>query len=717
MQKPNVLRLKRRDLLKFGSAILLGGAAGLRPRTSFSLEPSHGVCPLPFTPEISECPWNDDLFVEFYPTSPFILEPFRDPLPVPEPLQPSTLSELTLGGLYRAPGKGYGQQAYDGDAFSTHSIWPTDIGLPDPVTYGRHYLLTAKFGRHYFTSSKVQPIDAYGNDTVPPDGIPGSRYLPYSVIWGYNGTFPGPMINAEYGKPIIVRFLNHLHLDRDPVSGEIFDPGDFGSPCRQILTHLHNAHTAPESDGNPHFRPHGYFPGEWVDNLYLNHPPDGDDREKQSFWWFHDHFEGYTGAQVYKGLVGLYPIYDPKLDPGDEKNPYGLKLPGVRRAVGRTFAVDYDIPLALFDCRLDDGVTPHEDFHNCGGELKSNVWGKTFFRHFPNRGFVGDVFTVNGKAYPCLEVKRRKYRFRILDASIARAYELKLMTANGKSPQPARGTQGQWLLPNGEQCMRFTQIASEGGLLPFPIVRNSIKLWPAKRREVIVDFSKYMDGYPTRAGEEIYLVNILKMEDGRKPDSDDPRYKVPILKFVITGDAEDDSEIPQYLRPLPEIRYDVPRRTFELERGGVGGSVRDLIEDPALRESSREFEWLINGRPFIPDRPLALLTKGQPEIWTITSGGGWGHPMHFHQEEHQTISRNGVKIPRTEPVTNERLADDIGKEDTVALDGSETVVIYRNFRTFPAYGSHEAKYVAHCHNLAHEDHSMMFGWSIVKKDV
>jgi FtsP/CotA-like multicopper oxidase with cupredoxin domain len=23
------------------------------------------------------------------------------------------------------------------------------------------------------------------------------------------------------------------------------------------------------------------------------------------------------------------------------------------------------------------------------------------------------------------------------------------------------------------------------------------------------------------------------------------------------------------------------------------------------------------------------------------------------------------------------------------------------------------KYVSHCHNLAHEDHAMMFGWEIV----
>jgi FtsP/CotA-like multicopper oxidase with cupredoxin domain len=34
------------------------------------------------------------------------------------------------------------------------------------------------------------------------------------------------------------------------------------------------------------------------------------------------------------------------------------------------------------------------------------------------------------------------------------------------------------------------------------------------------------------------------------------------------------------------------------------------------------------------------------------------------------------------------------------------VVIARQFRTFLG------KYVAHCHNLAHEDHNMMFGWKI-----
>ena len=176
------------------------------------------------------------------------------------------------------------------------------------------------------------------------------------------------MINAEYGKPALVRFENHL--DENPLG---LDRQDFGAPDLSFLTHLHNGHTAPESDGNPHYsmrygpKHEGYRPGMSVDNLYLNWPAGGDDREKQSFFWFHDHRMDHTGSNVYKGMVGLYPIYDPKngLDMGDERR--GLRLPGRRtdHADG-SFDVDYDIPLAFFDCRLDDGVTAHKDVHDVG---------------------------------------------------------------------------------------------------------------------------------------------------------------------------------------------------------------------------------------------------------------------------------------------------------------------------------------------------------------
>jgi hypothetical protein len=54
----------------------------------------------------------------------------------------------------------------------------------------------------------------------------------------------------------------------------------------------------------------------------------------------------FTGADVYKGKVGLYPIYDPKnnLDAGDETQ--GLRLPRVRTNNGDgSFDVAFDIPL------------------------------------------------------------------------------------------------------------------------------------------------------------------------------------------------------------------------------------------------------------------------------------------------------------------------------------------------------------------------------------
>ena len=90
------------------------------------------------------------------------------------------------------------------------------------------------------------------------------RTLPPSTIYGFNGQFPGPMINAEYGRPALVRFRNFL--DENP---DNLDRQDFGSPDHSFLTHLHNGHTAPESDGNPHYsmrhgRGKGYAPGQWV---------------------------------------------------------------------------------------------------------------------------------------------------------------------------------------------------------------------------------------------------------------------------------------------------------------------------------------------------------------------------------------------------------------------------------------------------------------------
>jgi FtsP/CotA-like multicopper oxidase with cupredoxin domain len=666
---------------------------------------------------------SDKLYTEVFPTSPLILSPFVDELPVPQALRPTALS--TFSAWPDPPGPGLGQQ--NSLHNERHQMWCDKVGSPDPMVYEIDLLVRG----HSFTSSKVLPIDKNGRPTVSFDQsgrrvAPGTeRTLPLSTIYGFNGTFPGPRINAEYGKPCLVRFRNRL--DENPLG---LDRQDFGAPDWSFLTHLHNGHTAPESDGNPHYsmtagpKSSGYAPGMWVDNLYLNWPAGGDDREKQSFFWFHDHRMDHTGANVYKGMVGLYPIYDPKngMDMGDERR--GLRLPGVRTDhPDGSFDVDYDIPLALFDARLDDGVTMHHDMHDNEYPAAKNPsthpewWGMTFFKHFPNHGFVGDIFTVNGTAFPVLRVKRRKYRFRFLDASVARIYELMLMTST-KGPKSAVSLgydgdelDGQYRIPDGQQCMQFTQIASDGGLLPFPIKRDSFELWPAKRREFVVDFTKYMDGSPTTKGDVIYLTNVMKMSTGRMWDSSsrfspDREYKVPVLKIIIEDLAPDDSQIPQRMRALPPLprnwrdMYD-NRSVFEVKRGSAGG----------------EIEWLINGEEFQPARvarsmrngagrrPWAAQRKNSYNLWEIRNGGGgWVHPFHLHMEEHRTVMRNGRDVSRHVLPSH---PDDRSREDLINLDPGESVVIYRGFRDFVG------PYVAHCHNLAHEDHAMMFGWSIV----
>jgi FtsP/CotA-like multicopper oxidase with cupredoxin domain len=731
----------RRTFLQLGAA---GAAAVAVGATSGLLVPElreQGLLSKNGVFDAASIAMADALYTEVFPTSPLIMDPFVDPLPIPMALAP--VPDLTYKYEWKnTPGPGIGQQNSIGN--ERHQRWCNTVGLPDPIVYE----IRVQVAQHAFTSSTVMPINSAGQPTVSFDEAGNQvaagtvRSLPLSTIYGFNGTFPGPRINAEYGKPCLIRFKNEL--DQNPLN---LDRQDFGAPDLSFLTHLHNAHTAPESDGNPHYsmnagpKSHGYQPGQWVDNLYLNWAAGGDDREKQSFFWFHDHRMDHTGANVYKGMVGLYPIYDPKggRDMGDETK--GLRFPGVRtNHADGSFDVEYDIPLALFDCRLDDGVTVHQDMHDGLGEYPAaqnprvhpEWWGKTFFKHFPNHGFVGDIFTVNGTAYPTMTVKRRKYRLRFLDASIARIYELQLMSST-QGPKSAASLgyagdelQGQYRIPDGQQCMKWTQIAADGGILPFAIQRNSFELWPAKRREFIVDFTRYMDGTPTKKGDVIYLTNIMKMKDGRMMTTSsrtslDPNYKVPMVKFVVGDDAPDASMMPgttAEMKNRPDVYSltkklaDLPplpsnwksmldnRLIFEVERGSAGG----------------ELEWLVNGRQFDPTvpatsfrnpagkTPLAQQKKGSFNLWEIRNGGGgWVHPFHLHMEEHRVVQRNGKD---SVPAPDAGHPDDMSKEDLINLDPSESVIIYRGFRDFTG------KYVAHCHNLAHEDHAMMFGWEI-----
>jgi len=83
----------------------------------------------------------------------------------------------------------------------------------------------------------------------------------------------------------------------------------------------------------------------------------------------------------------------------------------------------------------------------------------------------------------------------------------------------------------------------------------------------------------------------------------------------------------------------------------------------------------------------------------------WSCPERLACRDGQRCRAPGAVAERRSDGSEPGASDDASKEDVVALAPSESVDIYRNFRTFTG------PYVTYCHNLAHEDHAMMFGWA------
>ena len=288
--------------------------------------------------------------------------PFLDTLPVPLPALPQILSPLPT----KAANTGAGEAARD-----PHQRWEQFLPL---LTY--RMVAAPSLHQHH-------------TDLLP------------SYMWTFNGTYPAPTPLNFYGVPSLVRFTNNL-----PPT-----PPNTTFGINEITVHLHNGHTASESDG---FAGDFFSTGFFKDNHYANAYAGiddfggiGDPREAMHTFWFHDHRAAFTANNNYLGLNGMYIVYDSK-DPGHElATPGSLRLPGY---YGVT-----DIPLILTDKRF------------CAAANGRNE----VFQVVGNGAPGGDKWVVNGKIQPKLTVRRRKYRFRILNTGPAKTWNLSLIRPDG----------------------------------------------------------------------------------------------------------------------------------------------------------------------------------------------------------------------------------------------------------------------------------------------
>ena len=173
------------------------------------------------------------------PDDPLILDPFTDELPVPRPWRPSRHRLDELGGR---PGTWDGQQNSLGN--QKHQRWCAEREvrgadadrLQDRVQGGDALLHHLEGAADQHARQPTTSFDAGKTVAAGPPDTAAEHDL------RVQRQFPGPMINAEYGQPALVRFINQLDENPDGL-----DRQDFGAPDYSFLTHLHNgAHRARE---------------------------------------------------------------------------------------------------------------------------------------------------------------------------------------------------------------------------------------------------------------------------------------------------------------------------------------------------------------------------------------------------------------------------------------------------------------------------------------
>ncbi|MFZ5643229.1 MAG: multicopper oxidase family protein [Bacillota bacterium] len=533
--------------------------------------------------------------------------------------------------------------------------------------------------------------------------------FPETTVWGYGSkvrdpetgniiqdfrSTPGPTFEAIRHIPINVQWVNDLTgpypFAVDPTI-HWADPNKMGMPMPPfpqfppgfplaqspvpIVTHLHGGETEPSSDGYPEA---WFTAGETITGPdfiksryhYVN-------EQEPATLWYHDHALGLTRLNVIMGLAGFYLLRDPHNYLDDGKHSV---LP-----LGK-----YEIPLAIQDRSFfDDGSLA---FPNNGVNPDIHpYWRPTF---------LGNTIMVNGRVWPNLDVEPRQYRFRILNGSSTRFYNL--MFSNQ---------------------MPFIQIGTDGGYLPQPVQLVSLLISPGERADILVDFSQLSPG------TQLILTNNANapFPNGNPPD---PQTTGQIMQFtVLNKPAVVPPPLPKTLNILFPLVCNSKERTLTLYV--VGGPTRPL-------------ELLLDGQKWnAPVSELPLV--GATEDWQIVNLTGGAHPIHLHLIQFRLVSRQDFLAAK---YTNDWLAlngqppfdhptrvlplepylldgpinppaHENGWKDTIqAYPGQVTTIRVRfapqnvlfsfpGINLFPFNPAAEPGYVWHCHMIDHEDNEMM----------
>jgi spore coat protein A len=480
--------------------------------------------------------------------------------------------------------------------------------------------------------------------------------LPPTPFWAYDdgsglagqaGSF-GMAVVAQSGTPLTVSYTNELPATYPswiPVDTRLTPLGDEV----RLMTHLHGAFVAADSDGNPAVTPNGFGLGETQSVLYTNQAP----QMPASLLWFHDHGLGATRLNVFAGLAAAYIVRD-EFDTGDEPNPIGI--PGGA----------YEIPLVIQDRLFNSDGT----FLYPTSDIPGATWIGEYF---------GDTMLVNGKVWPFLDVEPRMYRFRFLNGCNSRILSIDIGGPN------------------------FWQIGAEGGLFDVPVPVRQLVLAPAERADVLVDFTKFagstlmMKNHRPRrpvATPAPSLESVMQLRVGTTVSQPGPAS----IPSTLPGRKADlgDPVVTRYIT-LNEIDTDEP--TWFLNLNGVHFDEGPVTETP---KAGTVEDWVF----------VNLTADTHPMHMHLVTFQVIGRtPFDVEAYEEAYEGPNGVPGgndptpfatgPMEAPSPEER-----GFKDTVKANPGYFTTIRAKFE-LPTGVTAPQTYVYHCHIIEHEDNDMM----------
>lgn len=539
--------------------------------------------------------------------------------------------------------------------------------------------------------------------------------LPATTFWGYadaktrDSKYLGGVIVANRGTPVKLKITNLLpptHIL--PVDSTAIDApvaAEVGGRVDRLAVHLHGGLIPWTSDGgpfswfsnpaNPGGFTHGssFLNGAGPGSAIYDYPND----QSARFIWYHDHAYGITRLNAYAGVASAYLITD-------EAETLLVKG-GVLPDLGGAFPLG--IPLIIQDKSFwDPAGDPNYNLVVPGANTGS-LWYPHIYEGPPlptmaipplndgtGRWDLGpgtppdvslipeaflDTSLVNGAPYPKLPVAPRRYRFRLLNGSQARFYNLQLYvgdhTADGITLQPSatevdpNGLPLQ--IPTNPHGPKIIQIGTETGFLPEPVVLNNpplplgynistatgdprngnanrynLLLAPAERADIIVDFRGF-------EGRSVILYNDAPapfpggdIRNDYYPGSPDltsiggaptpipgqgPDTRV-LMKFEVsnTGSVRELT----FNQTLASLRVSLPI-AFLATQPPIPFT-RSAPKQKTLNEDFDSFGRLIQklgttvgGIDYLAT-PTEIASKGETQIWKIVNLTGDTHPMHLH---------------------------------------------------------------------------------------